>query len=134
MSKSKVINTTGRRKRSIARAVLVPGKGMVRVNGQSLKTLQPRLARLKVEEPLMLVGDLANNVHIDVNVMGGGIISQADASKLAIGRALALAGGEKVRQVLLDYDRAFLVADTRRKEQRKPNDSKARAKRQKSYR
>jgi small subunit ribosomal protein S9 len=107
---------------------------MVRVNGQSLKTLQPRLARLKVEEPLMLVGDLANNVHIDVNVMGGGIISQADASKLAIGRALALAGGEKVRQVLLDYDRAFLVADTRRKEQRKPNDSKARAKRQKSYR
>ena len=134
MSKSKTINTTGRRKRSIARAVLTQGKGMVRVNGQSLDTLAPNLVRMKIREPLLLAGDLSSKVHIDVNVSGGGIMSQADASRLAIGRALAAAGGEKIRQVLLEYDRAFLVADTRRKEQRKPNDSKARAKRQKSYR
>ncbi|MBI4738017.1 30S ribosomal protein S9 [Candidatus Woesearchaeota archaeon] len=134
MSKPKTVNTTGRRKRSIARAVLIQGKGMVRINGQSLDTIEPRLVRMKLREPLMLAGDVATKVHIDVNVNGGGIMSQADAARLAISRALAAAGGEKIRQVLLNYDRAFLVADTRRKEQRKPNDSKARAKRQKSYR
>lgn len=134
MSKPKTVNTTGRRKRSIARAVLTQGKGMVRINGQSLDTIEPKLVRLKLHEPLLLAGDVSSKVHIDVSVNGGGVMSQADASRLAIGRALAAVGGEKIRQVLLDYDRAFLVADTRRKEQRKPNDSKARAKRQKSYR
>ena len=61
-------------------------------------------------------------------------MSQVDAMRQAIGIALSELGGEKVRKILVDYDRTFLVADTRRKEPCKPNDSKARAKRQSSKR
>jgi small subunit ribosomal protein S9 len=134
LSKSKVINTSGARKSAKARLTLKPGKGLVRINGQTLDTYEPKLARLKLQEPLIVVGDLASKVHIEIKVEGGGIISQVDAMRQAIGRAFSELGGEKVRKILVDYDRAFLVADTRRKEPCKPNDSRARAKRQKSYR
>ena len=119
MSKQQTIRTAGKRKSAIARAVLKPGKGLVRVNGQLLDAFQPDLARAKIMEPLVLAGDVADKVHIDVSVMGGGVMSQVDAARLAIGRALAQFGGEKTRKTLLDYDRALLVADIRRKETRK---------------
>jgi small subunit ribosomal protein S9 len=134
LTKSKVIHTSGARKRAKARLTLKPGKGLVRINGIMLDTFEPRLARLKIQEPLLLVGDIASKIHMDINVEGGGRMSQVDAIRQAMGRALSELGGEKTRKILVDYDRAFLVADTRRKETRKPNDSKARAKRQKSYR
>lgn len=134
MTKSKVIHTSGMRKRSVARLTLQPGKGLVRVNGQLLDAFEPELARLKIKEPLILVGDVASKLRMDIKVQGGGVMSQVDAIRQAMGRALAEFGGEKVKRQLLDYDRALLVADTRFKETRKPNDSKARAKRQKSYR
>ncbi|MBW2964318.1 30S ribosomal protein S9 [Candidatus Woesearchaeota archaeon] len=134
LSKSKAINTSGARKRSKARLTLLPGSGLVRINGISLDTFEPKLARMKIMEPLLVVGDIANKVHIEVSVSGGGVMSQVDAVRQAIGRALSELGGEKVRKTLVEYDRTFLVADTRFKETRKPNDSKARAKRQKSYR
>ncbi|MBN1544745.1 30S ribosomal protein S9 [Candidatus Woesearchaeota archaeon] len=134
MTKSKVIHTSGTRKRSIARLTLTAGNGLVRINGQMLESFEPKLARMRIQEPLTLLGDLTSKVHIDVNVHGGGVMSQVDAIRQAMGKALSEFGGEKVKRMLLDYDRSFLVADTRYKETRKPNDSKARAKRQKSYR
>jgi small subunit ribosomal protein S9 len=134
LAKSKAINTSGKRKFSIARLTLTPGKGIVRINGKLLDTYEPKLARMKLMEPLLLVGDMASAVRLDINVSGGGVNSQVDAVRQAMGRAFAEFGGEKVKRMLLDYDRSLLVADTRHKEQRKPNDSKARAKRQKSYR
>ncbi len=129
-----MIQTSGSRKRSVARLTLKPGKGMVRINGKMIDVYEPQLARLKLQEPLILAGDVASKVHMDIKVTGGGVMSQVDAVRQAMGRALAAFGGEKVRRALADYDRSFLVADTRFKETRKPNDSKARAKRQKSYR
>jgi small subunit ribosomal protein S9 len=111
-----------------------PGTGLVRINGRTLDTFEPKLAMLRIKEPLLLVGDIASKVHIEVKVSGGGVMSQVDAVRQAMGKALSEFGGEKIRRQLLDYDRAFLVADTRYKETCKPNDSKARAKRQKSYR
>lgn len=134
MTKSKVIHTSGMRRRSVARLTLHPGNGLVRINGQMLDVFEPRLAQMKLREPLILVGDIASKVSMEIKVRGGGVISQVDAIRQAMGRALAEFGGEKVRKQLVDYDRTFLVADTRFKETRKPNDSKARAKRQKSYR
>jgi small subunit ribosomal protein S9 len=134
LTKSKFINTSGSRKRSVARLTLKPGTGLIRINGQSLDTFEPKLARMKIKEPLLLVGDVASKVNMDVNVRGGGIMSRVDAVRQAVGKALVEVGGEKIRNILLDYERSFLVADTRYKETRKPNDSKARAKRQKSYR
>ena len=132
--KTKIINTSGKRKTAIARATLRDGTGLVRINGISLDTFEPAYARMKLREPLILTEDKSKSVNISVKVQGGGIMSQVDASRLAIGRALAEHCGEKTRKVLIDYDRQFIVADTRRKEACKPNDSKARAKRQKSYR
>jgi small subunit ribosomal protein S9 len=134
LTKSKVIHTSGKRKRSVARLSMTQGQGLVRINGKMLDCYEPKLARLKIQEPLLLVGDIASKVHIDINVHGGGVMSQVDAARQALGKALSELGGEKVRRMLLQYDRSFLVADTRFKEQCKPNDSKARAKRQKSYR
>ena len=132
---SNVINVFGSRKRSKARATLKEGKGRIRINGHLLDNYKPDFARDKIMEPLMIAGDLANKVDIKIDVMGGGWRSQSDAIRLSIARALVKFSGSKVlEKSFLDYDRNLLVADIRRKEQYKPNDSKARAKRTKSKR
>ncbi|MFC1691365.1 30S ribosomal protein S9 [Nanoarchaeota archaeon] len=133
-AKSNVINTSGKRKRAIARATLKPGKGMIRVNGQRIEIFKPALARMKILEPMILVGDLANKVDVQINLNGGGQSSGPEAARLALARALVAFGGNDIKEKFMAYDRFLLVADVRRKERYKPNDSKARAKRQKSYR
>ena len=133
MSK-KIINSSGKRKSAIARATIKEGKHFVKVNNTSLDVFSPNMAKLRIQEPLLLAGDAVKNLSISVNVSGGGVTSQADAVRLAIAKALA-EYNEGLRQVFLDYDRQLLVADVRRRETRKPNShGKARSKRQKSYR
>lgn len=131
----KIINTSGKRKMAVARATLREGKPLVKINNISLDAYEPKMARLRIEEPLILAGeDISKKLFISVNVNGGGVTSQADAARLAIAKAL-VEYNESLRQVYLDYNRQLLVADVRRKEPRKPNShGKARAKRQKSYR
>lgn len=130
----KVINTHGKRKRAVARATLKPGKGSVMVNNIDIDNYEPRIYRLKIREPLLLAGQIANQVDLRINVVGGGISSQTDAARLAIAKAL-VEYSPKLKKIFLDYDRQLLVADVRRKEQAKPNrHGQARAKRQKSYR
>jgi len=130
----KIIHCSGKRKRAVARATLKPGKGKVRVNNKMLDVVYPKIAQLKIQEPLILAGSIANGVDIDVNVKGGGFISQAEAARLAIARTL-VKYDKKLEKNFLNYDRQLLVADVRRKEPHKPNTSKgARSKRQKSYR
>ena len=132
----KNINTSGKRKRAIARATLKQGNGLIRVNHIPIDFLEPKMSRLKLREPLILAGDVANKVDIDVSVAGGGITSQAEASRLAIAKALVnFTKSDKLKEVFLNYDRNLLVADVRRKEPAKPNrHGQARAKIQKSYR
>lgn len=130
----KAIHVSGSRKSAVARATLVPGAGIVRINAQLLDHYEPSLSRLKIQEPLILAGDKAKGVNISINVQGGGISSQAEACRLVVARALAQYD-KTLHKTFLDYDRALLVADVRRKETHKPNcHGKARAKRQKSYR
>ncbi len=129
----KAIHKAGKRKTAIARATLKPGKGVVRINYQVLENYSPELARMKIMEPLLIAGDVVKKYDISVNVHGGGWQSQAEASRLAIARCLVEIS-KSLKSKFLEYDRNLLVADTRRKEVCKPNDSKARAKRQKSYR
>jgi small subunit ribosomal protein S9 len=130
----KNIITSGRRKQSIARAVLSEGSGKVTVNNADLQILSPKLSRLKIMEPLILAGDAASKVDIDILVRGGGYITQADAARLAVARALVEFNG-KLRETFLDYDRQLLVADIRVKEVGKPNHhGQARARTQTSYR
>ncbi len=133
MVAKKVVHTQGKRKRSIARATISTGKGKVTVNGQMLDNFSTKMLRLRISEPLVIAGDIAGKVNVSLNVIGGGVNGQADACRLAIARAL-IQFDEKLKKTFDDYDRLLLVADVRRKEVCKPNDSKARAKRQKSYR
>lgn len=132
----KSVTMSGKRKRAIARATIKPGKGIVKINNQILDFYEPKLSRLKLREPLIIAGDLMNKVDINVNVRGGGIASQADASRLAIAKGLVeFSKNDKLKEQFLNYDRNLLVADVRRKEPAKPNrHGQARAKRQKSYR
>jgi len=132
----KPIITSGKRKRAIARAILKEGKGRIRINKRLLDYYEPKMYRLKLREPLILAGDTVNKVDIDVNVIGGGIASQAEAARLAIARALVeYTKSERLKEKYLKYDRQLLVADIRRKEPAKPNRrGQARAKKQKSYR
>jgi len=131
--KKSELHASGRRKMAVARATLSPGKGVVRINSILLEKFGNELARARIKEPLVLAGDVAKTIDVNVKVQGGGIQGQADASRLAIGKVLA-GFDKKLRNVFLAYDRQLLIADVRVKETRKPGDSKARAKRQKSYR
>ena len=132
----KIVHMSGKRKRAIARATLKDGRGNIKINNQLVESFEPRFARMKIMEPLILAGDLTKKIDIDINVAGGGIISQAEAARLAIARALVeYSKSNSLKDVFLKYDRHLLVADTRRKEAAKPNrHGQARAKKQKSYR
>lgn len=132
----KKIHASGKRKTAIARATLTQGNGLIRINSVLIEFVEPKMSRLKLMEPLILAGDVAGKVNIDVSVGGGGVNSQAEASRLAIAKALVnFAKGEKLKDIFLNYDRNLLVADVRRKEAAKPNrHGQARAKVQKSYR
>ena len=131
----KVLVVSGTRKRSLAKAVIREGKGIIKVNKKPIEIF-PYFHKLSLKEPLIITEKITPlNFDINVNVRGGGVESQIEASRLAISRAIVnFTKNQQVKQALLNYDRNLLVADTRRKEQRKPNRSKARAKRQKSYR
>ncbi len=133
MKKTDTINVSGKRKTATARATLKKGKGKVKVNGRFLDYFGDEVSKLRIKEPLVLAGDVAKKVDISISVNGGGINGQADAARLAIARAL-VAHDPKLKALFDEYDRLLLVADVRRKEVCKPNVSKARKKRQKSYR
>jgi len=129
-----VIHTSGTRKRAVARATLRPGTGVIRINSIRLDRYQPSLYRQKILEPLMIAGDAANTVNIDVRVQGGGINGQADAIRVALCRALVKHNAELL-PVFLEYDRQLVVPDVRLKESCKPGrQGHARSKVQKSYR
>lgn len=129
----KQIHTQGKRKRAIARATLSSGTGKIKVNGCLLDNYANHFTRLRIQEPIILAGDVSKKINFNINVTGGGINGQADAIRLAIARSL-VQHDKKLKPIFDEYDRLLLVADVRRKEVCKPNDSKARAKRQKSYR
>jgi small subunit ribosomal protein S9 len=132
----KPVLRSGKRKTSKARAVVKPGTGNVMVNNINIDNFTPKLARMMIREPLLIAGpSVVGKIDINVMTAGGGFMSQAKSARLAISRALVdYTKSTALKNAYLKYDRHLLVADVRRKETRKPNDSKARAKRQKSYR
>ena len=131
--KPSFVLTVGKRKRAIARALVKPGKGLVKVNSLPLDNYQNELARMKMQEPLILSGDFWKAYDIDVNVRGGGIIGQADAVRQSIAKGLVEFNPE-LRERFITYDRNLLVFDPRRTEPCKPGPSKARTHKQRSKR
>ncbi len=132
-TKSNIVHVSGKRKSATARVTLKPGKGLVKINNFSLEHYKPEVAKLRIQEPLFLAGDVSKKVDIQINVYGGGWNAQADACRTGIGKALAQFQ-PSLKKTFLDYDRALLVSDIRHTEASKPNDSKPRKARQKSYR
>lgn len=131
----KVIHTSGKRKTAIARGRFREGKGRVRVNKYPAELYQPELARLKISEPLTLAGELAENVDIDVRVVGGGVMGQAEAARMVIAKGLVQWTSDMdLKEKFTQYDRTMLVGDPRRSEPKKYGGRGARARRQKSYR
>ena len=131
-----MIIVSGKRKTAIAKATIKEGKGVVTLNGKSLEAF-PMLQQLELKEPLIIAEQVLGKLNFDisVNVASGGTASRVEASRLAIARAIVeFTKNDKVKAAFVSYDRNMLVADTRRKEAYKPGDSKARAKRQTSYR
>jgi len=134
--KGKIVIATGKRKTSIARAIIKPGEGRVWINGVPLEIWPIELAKLKMYEPLVLVGDLWKKVDIYVNVKGGGYMSQADAVRMALAKGLLAyaENNEELRRVFTEYDRYMLSGDPRRTESEKWGRYSARRRWQKSYR
>ena len=134
-AKAKVIQASGKRRTAIARATLRKGKGKVRINKKALDIIEPEMARQKIMEPLMVAEDVAKHVDIDVNVVGGGFMGQAEAARIAIGNALLkFSADDKLQERFFEYDRSMIKGDHRRKETKKVGGKGARSKKQKSYR
>ena len=135
--KPTVLTISGKRKTAIAKATIRAGTGIIRVNKKPINIF-PYFQRLTLLEPIRIAEETFKQslaFDIDVNVTGSGVESQAEASRLAIAKAMiAFTKSPELRSAFLAYDRSLLVADVRRKEMYKPNDSRARASRQKSYR
>ena len=74
----------GKRKESIARATIRKGKGVVRINSMLLSALDNKYIREIISEPLHLAPEISSQVDISVNVVGGGQMGQAQASRVAI--------------------------------------------------
>lgn len=130
-----VVNTSGKRKTAIARAVVKAGTGKVTINKVPIEVYSPELARLKIEEPLGLVPEKAQGVDIAVTVQGGGVMGQAAAARTAVARGLVdYYKDDELEAIFRQYDRSLLINDDRRKLPKNPMGPGARAKKQKSYR
>lgn len=136
MKKTDIKVTSGKRKTAVARAHIKKGVGRIRINGIPLEIYGHELSRTRIMEPLILAGNKASRVDIDVRVRGGGFMGQASAARTAIARALVayFRDDRELEAVLRQYDRNMLVNDPRRKLPKKPLGRGARKKRQKSYR
>ncbi|MFH1365244.1 MAG: 30S ribosomal protein S9 [archaeon] len=132
----KQIVVSGKRKRAVAKAKIVEGKGEIRINKENYQKLNA-IDRLRIEEPLRITKQILGETkfNIEIIVKGGGEKGQLEAVRLAVARAISkFSNSPELTNAFLKYDRNLLIADVRRKEAYKPGDSKARRKRQKSYR
>jgi len=132
----KKIITSGKRKTSIAKAILIEGSGKININKKDYKTLH-LFDRLKLEEPIKIAEKILGKMNFDVLIVvkGGGEKSQIDAARVALSKAIVkFSDSKELMNAFLNYDRNLLIADVRRKEAYKPGDSRARAKRQSSKR
>jgi small subunit ribosomal protein S9 len=107
---------TGRRKTSVARVRLVPGKGEIIVNQQSLEEyFGKKTLETLVKQPLVLT-NTEGRFDVIAKVEGGGFTGQAGAIRLGIARAL-LKVDREMRPILKRA--GFLTRDPRMKERKK---------------
>jgi small subunit ribosomal protein S9 len=124
MTAKKQYPATGRRKSSVARVRLIPGKGDILVNKKTLEEyFGMELLKKEVRRPF-LVTDTDGKFDVVATVRGGGITGQAGALRHGISRALCLVDTEAYRPIL--KSEGFLTRDPRMKERKKYGLKKAR--------
>jgi len=142
-TKNQLAQCFGRKKNSVAVASVRAGKGVLRVNGSPIELLEPASLRVKVLEPILLLGlKKFQNLDIRIRVRGGGYVSQIYAIRQALSKGVVAyyqkyvneTEKREIKELLLQYDRSLLVADPRRCEPKKYGGPGARARYQKSYR
>ena len=115
---------TGRRKSSVARVRLIPGKGNVTVNKKSLEDyFGMEILKKEVRRPFEVAG-VEGKFDVIATVRGGGFTGQAGALRHGISRALAHSDREAFRAPLKAA--GFLTRDSRMKERKKYGLKKAR--------
>ena len=120
-----IINATGRRKTSVARVYVTPGKGDIRVNARDLKEyFLSEIHQTLVKQPLVAL-KAETQYDVTINVEGGGIKGQAEAVRLGISRALVLFNAENKPTLRKE---GFMTRDSRMVERKKPGRRKARRK------
>ena len=117
MAKTVQYYGTGRRKESVARVRLVPGKGAITINGRDIDDYFG-LETLKVilRQPLVAT-NTEGKFDVICNVQGGGFTGQAGAIRHGISRALLEVDTEAYRAELKAA--GFLTRDSRMKERKK---------------
>ncbi|KKQ33152.1 MAG: 30S ribosomal protein S9 [candidate division TM6 bacterium GW2011_GWF2_37_49] len=120
-----LLHGVGRRKSSVARVWLKPGKGLIEVNGKDYQNyFDTDISKDKVVFPFK-VTNLEKKYNVQVNVAGGGLKSQAEAVRLGISRAL-LVVNEALKPAL--KKNGLLSVDSRLKERKKYGQKAARRK------
>ena len=116
-------NSTGRRKRSIARVTLLPGKGSITVNERDIDTYFPReTLRMIIRQPLQLTGT-TGKYDVVASVDGGGLSGQAGALRHGIARALVVSDGDMKTKLKKE---GLLTRDPREVERKKYGQAGAR--------
>ena len=116
MAKKEALYGTGRRKSSVARVRLLPGKGNIVINGKSIdEYFGLETLKVTVRQPLVATETLGK-FDVFVNVTGGGFTGQAGAIRHGVSRAL-LDADEEFRAIL--KKEGFLTRDPRMKERKK---------------
>jgi len=118
-----ICQTTGRRKRAVARVRLRPGNGKITINRREFEAyFTSATHRMIVAEPLR-ISSIADRYDIDATIDGGGVSGQAGALRLGITRALIIIDPE----LRTNLKRAgLLTRDAREKESKKYGLKKAR--------
>lgn len=119
------INTSGRRKTSVARIYVKDGSGQVTVNQKDYKEYFPTLPLQYVINQALEVAQMEGKFDIQVNVKGGGISGQAEAIRLAIAKAIVQDNPEKKSDLRA---KGLMTRDSRMVERKKPGRKKARKK------
>ena len=115
---------TGRRKSSVARVRLIPGKGDITVNKRPLEDyFGMEIVRREVRRPFEVAG-CEGKFDVIATVNGGGFTGQAGALRHGISRALCLVDEEAYRHLLKDA--GFLTRNPKSKERKKYGLKKAR--------
>ncbi len=119
------LNTSGRRKTSVARIYMTEGTGIVTVNKRDYKEYFPTLPLQYLVNQALEVSQLEGKYDILVNVKGGGISGQAEAIRLAIAKALVEQDPERKPALRA---KGIMTRDSRMVERKKPGRKKARKK------